>query len=281
MTDKKSLIHFLNKAPDLHTPWAGDYKIPWNEPEFSRRMLNEHLAQEHDLASRRSEIIALQASWIIEHALCGRTGSVLDLGCGPGLYAPRFASHGCQYLGIDFGPASIEYANAHYSVDGQVSFRLDDVRSAELGNGYDVVLMLYGELNVFSPEACADIVERACKSLKPGGKMVIEGYTRETVVSLGQGQGWYACENGLFAETPHICLIQNHWLEELNVSVQEFKVVEMDTGALNQCRSTTQAYSNEEYSTLFAQAGFVNSFVHDTWPGNPEHHVLFMAEKAG
>jgi hypothetical protein len=42
----------------MNTPhqslWNGDYKIPWHDPAFSRRMLAEHLAQSHDLASRRT-----------------------------------------------------------------------------------------------------------------------------------------------------------------------------------------------------------------------------------
>ena len=35
-------------------PWAEGEKIPWNDPEFSRRMLKEHLSQKHDAASRRT-----------------------------------------------------------------------------------------------------------------------------------------------------------------------------------------------------------------------------------
>ncbi len=35
------------------TPWSEGDNIPWNDPEFSERMLLEHLTQEHDLASRR------------------------------------------------------------------------------------------------------------------------------------------------------------------------------------------------------------------------------------
>ena len=38
-------------------PWSEGDNIPWNEPDFSERMLAEHLSQEHDLASRRFEII--------------------------------------------------------------------------------------------------------------------------------------------------------------------------------------------------------------------------------
>ena len=35
-------------------PWAEGEKIPWSDPAFSQRMLQEHLSQEHDAASRRA-----------------------------------------------------------------------------------------------------------------------------------------------------------------------------------------------------------------------------------
>ena len=47
------------KAPP--EPWSEGEKIPWNEPEFSERMLREHLAQKHDLTSRRLSVI--DAHW--------------------------------------------------------------------------------------------------------------------------------------------------------------------------------------------------------------------------
>ncbi|EML7085619.1 SAM-dependent methyltransferase, partial [Klebsiella oxytoca] len=35
-------------------------KIPWDEPAFSQRMLENHLSQEHDWASRRLAVIEQQ-----------------------------------------------------------------------------------------------------------------------------------------------------------------------------------------------------------------------------
>ena len=35
-------------------PWAEGDKLPWHDPDFSRRMLREHLSQAHDAASRRT-----------------------------------------------------------------------------------------------------------------------------------------------------------------------------------------------------------------------------------
>ena len=41
-------------------PWAEGEKIPWNDPDFSRRMLDEHLSQEHNAD------IVKTADWIID-----------------------------------------------------------------------------------------------------------------------------------------------------------------------------------------------------------------------
>jgi len=78
-----SEIIYHNPAPE---PWSEREKIPWIEPSFSQRMLNEHLTQVHDLASRQFEKIDQHACWIHDYLLDDPT-RILDLGCGPAGYA--------------------------------------------------------------------------------------------------------------------------------------------------------------------------------------------------
>ena len=85
------LQELLKREPPK--PWSHGGKIPWHEPGFSERMLREHLSQDHDLASRRSAKIDAQVEWLSQEILPDRA-SVLDLGCGPGLYTSRLASLG-------------------------------------------------------------------------------------------------------------------------------------------------------------------------------------------
>jgi 2-polyprenyl-3-methyl-5-hydroxy-6-metoxy-1,4-benzoquinol methylase len=76
-------------------------------------MLHEHLSQDHDAASRRGATIDRQVAWI--HGallLAGTPTRVLDLGCGPGLYAERLAALGHRCVGVDVSPASIAFARA-------------------------------------------------------------------------------------------------------------------------------------------------------------------------
>ena len=42
--------------------WLPTAQIPWDDADFSRRMLAEHLSQDHALASRRTEWIDRQAA---------------------------------------------------------------------------------------------------------------------------------------------------------------------------------------------------------------------------
>ena len=132
--------------------WDGPYKNPWDDPKFSRRMLREHLSQDHDLASRQVEWIDKQVAWIDRELLRGEPSQILDLGCGPGFDTHRLAMLGHHCLGIDFGPASIEYANQNNPDTSRCEFVLGDLRRADFGGPYDLAMILYGELNVFAPD---------------------------------------------------------------------------------------------------------------------------------
>ncbi len=90
--------------------WQTWSKIPWDEPGFSARMLENHLSQEHDWASRTNTAIDAQVAFI--HRQLPSEAHILDLGCGPGLYTSRLNALGHQCTGVDFSPASINYARS-------------------------------------------------------------------------------------------------------------------------------------------------------------------------
>ncbi|HCL00281.1 MAG TPA: hypothetical protein DHW42_09290, partial [Candidatus Marinimicrobia bacterium] len=60
-------------------------EIPWADPEFSRRILKEHLNQDNDIASRRIKAIDKQVQFLHHQILMAKKTTILDLGCGPGL----------------------------------------------------------------------------------------------------------------------------------------------------------------------------------------------------
>lgn len=133
--------------------------------------------------------------------------------------------HTC--IGIDFSPASIDYAS---QLCPDASFILDDVRDADYGEYFDLAIVLFGEINVFSPKECRQIIRKLYGSLKIGGTLLIEAHLPAAVKRMGQAPNhWFRsnCKNpcaehwfdnvmdvGLFSEKPHLCLVENNWQEE-------------------------------------------------------------------
>ena len=147
-------------------PWAEGDNIPWNEPGFSRRMLVEHLTQAHDAASRRFEIIDRQVNWIHSTLLECQPTNILDLGCGPGLYSSRLAFLGHTCHGIDYSPASIEYALESAQRDHlPCTYVCQDMRKADFPHGNGLVMLIYGEFNVFRIEDAKLILMKTWQAL--------------------------------------------------------------------------------------------------------------------
>lgn len=266
-----NLLEVVRRSP-VPEPWAEGEKIPWDEPEFSRRMLEEHLSQDHDAASRRLEVIDRQVAWIHEQVLAARPARILDLGCGPGLYTQRLASLGHTCVGIDFAPAAIVYARAQAEEGGlPCRYQLEDVRQANYGCGYGLVMFLFGEINVFRPADAAAILRRAKAALAPEGILLLEPHTYGTVQRLGQAPArWYSSGGGLFSARPHLCLQESFWDPDREVTTERYYVVDAETGAVTRHASSTQAYSREVFLALLQECGFANAWDYPSLTGKAE-----------
>ena len=265
------LTDIVQRAP-VPAPWDEGGNIPWNDPAFSRRMLDQHLSQDHDRASRRSDIIDRHVEWIHGALLKSEPGRVLDLCCGPGLYTSRLAALGHDCTGIDFSPASIEHAR-ELSRDGgvDVEYILGDVRGAEPGVGFNLVMLIFGELNVFPPEDATLLVRKAHDVLVPGGMLLLEPQRYDTVREVGESPStWYASKRGLFSASSHLCLEEHRWDEESRTSTTRFYVVDAATGGVERHAMTAQAYRNEDYGRLLTECGFDGGDFLDSLPGTPD-----------
>ena len=241
-------------------PWAEGDNIPWHELGFSRRMLREHLTQSHDLASRRSEKVDAHVDWIHREVLSGKPAKILDLGCGPGLYASRFARLGHRCVGIDFSPASIEYARERVAEESlDCDYIHADIRSAVYGKDYGLAMLIFGEFNVFKPSDVARILRKVYDSLNAGGIMLLEAHTNEAIEEFGQRPAtWYASESGLFSDSPHLCLQENFWDADVGVVTRRYFIVDSATGDVTRYAQSMKAYTEDQYRAVLEGAGFAD-----------------------
>ena len=239
-------------------PWAEGDNLPWDDPAFSERMLAEHLSQQHDRASRRAAVIDAQVRFIARQAT-GRDGArLLDLGCGPGLYLHRLARQGYRCHGIDFSPAAIRHARTVAAAEAlDCTFDHADLRQADFGRGCALILLLFGQVNVFPRPDARDILTRAHAALEPGGALVLEPQTPEAVRNAGHGAAtWTSVETGVFAAVPHLLLHERFWDEPTRTATERWHVVHADTARVERHAMSTCSHDAHELVDLLSTIGF-------------------------
>jgi len=268
-------------------PWAEGENIPWSDPAFSARMLAEHLSQEHDAASRRLETIDKQVEWVHDELLSGKATTVLDLCCGPGLYASRLARLGHECRGVDYSPASIDYAEAEARKEGPAATYLRrDVRAGDYGDGFGLALLIYGEFNTFRPTEGRAVLENVYRALAPGGILLLEAHPRAAIKNIGAGPStWRTEEAGPFSDRPYVRLTENFWDEARGTATTRYYVIDAATGDVSRYAQTFQGYTEEEYRELLRDVGFDDVAIRPDFPGPPVELmgelVAFAARKAG
>lgn len=265
----------FNTLINRNTSVAEWRRIPWSDPDFSRRMLAEHLNQKHERASRRQVVIDQQVAWIHRKILNEQPATILDLGCGPGFYTGRLCALGHTCKGIDFSPASIDYAKEHYPAAAYV---LGDMLECDFGCGLDLIMMVHGELSSFSVSDGQHLIQKAYAALNKGGKLLLEVHHYACVHWIGHSpRSWHTVEKGLFGDEPYLCLVESSF--EIDHAVSDYYVYATESGEMQQYTTMLQAYADDDFRRL------LNDFEHiQFYPaldGSPEMGDVFVivAEK--
>lgn len=239
-------------------PWVEGEKIPWDEPDFSRRMLKEHLSQDHNAASRRLEIINAQVDYIEGLPGGSNPSRVLDLACGPGLHSHELARRGHSAFGIDFSPASIGWATWTASNESLAcEFVHSDVRTAEFGNGFDLAMLLFGEINVFSVDDLKLILTKARAALTEGGVLLLEPHEPGVIRANFESEpAWSAQASGLFSDQPHLLLEEGFWHDDVQMAVKRWYVIDTKSGDVTLYSQTVVEHEREALVAIVESAGF-------------------------
>lgn len=225
----------------------------WTKPHLSRQMLDYHLNQDTDLASRRFEVIDLVVGWIDGQLnLFGK--SLCDLGCGPGLYTERFSAQGAGVTGVDFSEYAIEYARSQSN--GDVRYLHADYLNDSLPSGFDVIALIYTDLCVLSPEQRSILLNRMRTMLNPGGHIVLDVAglglfkTRQEVTLIED-----RLMGGFWAEGDYVGIQKSFLYEDHLLALDRYIIVEPEITW--QIYNWFQHYSPQMIEEELRESGFV------------------------
>jgi SAM-dependent methyltransferase len=115
---------------------------------------------------------------------------VLDLGCGQGRHAVPMAASGVQVVGQDRSPHMLDLARrAADEAGATVDWRQADMRDVPDESRFDAVLSLFSAFGYFAEDEDNVAVLRAvARSLRPGGRFIIDLNNREAAILQGTRQ---------------------------------------------------------------------------------------------
>jgi SAM-dependent methyltransferase len=241
----------------------------WDDAHISKSMLACHLDPETEAASRPPEIIERSADWIMEQLGLTAGDEVLDLGCGPGLYAVRFAGRGLKVTGVDLSRRSIAYARkAAKESRLDITYRCENyLRLLDAGR-YRAAFLIYGDYCPLSPENRARLLQNVRRALRPGGFFVLDVTTPELRKKHRNTNHWYAAESGFWKPGPHLVLEQGFEYPAHSVFLDQYIVVESD-GAVTAYRNWFRDFTREEIVSELQSGGFdIQGVWNDLW-GTP------------
>ena len=237
-------------------PFTRGEPLFWDDPHISTQMLKVHLDPNIEAASRRPETIDRSVKWIIETLALKIHDRVLDLGCGPGLYASRFARAGLQVTGVDFSRNSIDYARRSASENNlNIDYRRQNYLELEEENLYDAVFLIFGDFCPLDPQQRSTLLGNIHRALRPEGRFVLDVTTREHRRKHGNKNGWYALESGFWKPGPHLVLEEGFDYPEQSIWLDQFTTIEGD-GKVSVYRNWFQDYTPETITAELMQSGF-------------------------
>ncbi len=199
----------------------------WNDPYISERMLEAHLSPDTDAASYRPEKIDAICDFLPGAMGVESGGSIVDLGCGPGLYCERLAAKGYRLTGVDGSENSIRYAREH-AVGGQTRY-IQGSYLDPFGEGeFDAAIMISQDYGVPSPEKRRILLQNIRFALKPGGLFAFDVPSMAAYRSRMDRAAarWSVSDAGFWRPGRHLVLEDTLFYTEIHALCDRYLVID-------------------------------------------------------
>ena len=208
--------------PELYAPSTNKFG---DDEHISKFMLEAHLNPDWDAATRKHEFLDESAAWISKIAPPSQYTFLLDLGCGPGLYAERFSSYGYSVVGFDFSNRSIAYAKEQTLINkSEIEYHYKNYLIMDYTEQFDVITLIYGDYAALPLPDRYVLLKKIYQALKPNGKFIFDVFT--PLMRKNESHLWQANEGGGFwSNCTHVCLESVYQYDENNTELRQAIVI--------------------------------------------------------
>lgn len=256
------ILKEINSRPDPYQFYTADEL--WTSDHTSKKMLEYHLNESLDLASRNREFIEKSVAWIVSRFGVNSDTWIADFGCGPGLYTTRFAENNAVVAGIDFSERSIQYAKKTAGQKGlNIRYYHQNYLTFETDKRFDLITMIFCDFCALSPSQRKTLLAKFHKFLKPGGAILLDVHSLNI---FDQATESATCElnqlNGFWAPDDYYCFVNTFKYDQEKVTLDKYTIIEKTRTRV--VYNWLQYFSRDSLEKELAENGFqVESFYSD------------------
>lgn len=222
----KKIFEILTRKPELYEQTSRNI---WDDPYISKRMLEAHLDTSLDSATRNREFVKRSVEWIAHIVPATKYPNLLDLGCGPGIYAEMFKEQGYCVEGIDLSKNSIAYARKSALEKGlTIEYILGDYLKHPFTRKYNLITLIYCDFGVLSPNDRKVLLKKVYNTLHHNGVLIFDVFTPLKYKNESEDNSWEINENGFWHEKLCLTLKSFYRYDDENTYLNRYTVVTED-----------------------------------------------------
>jgi SAM-dependent methyltransferase len=186
----------------------------------------------------------------IRRTLPLRKGSrILDVCCGIGRHALELSKLGYRVTGVDYSQSYIEIARKQARKRGlRTVFEQCDMRTLPYRSAFDSAICMWTSFGYFDDESDnLATLKRIHRSLKPGGRFLVELINRDWLLANFEPLGWRETKKGYVLERRQMDILRSRLDSEW---------IHTDGSETSRKHLSLRVYSVHELVGLLADAGF-------------------------
>ncbi len=228
----------------------------WTDKHIANNMLSAHLDQSNDVASRNGETIDKTVDWINREIR--QNSKIIDLGCGPGLYAQRLSSLGHFVTGIDISKNSIKYAKkTAKNKNLPIKYSVGNYLKKGVMETTDVALCIYCDFGALIPEEQDIFLKNVHDSLDSEGILFFDVFTEKFSNTKQEERNWYiTTTEDFWNKKPHYILSESVHFKDNNCWGSRTIIIDKKSGKENEFITWDQYYTESEITEKLSNNGF-------------------------
>ncbi|MEQ8176243.1 MAG: class I SAM-dependent methyltransferase [Syntrophomonadaceae bacterium] len=253
---KKNMIDLAGlkdaiKKPEIYQKSTCKF---WDDEHISGEMLKFHLNPDVEAASKTRKAIEAETGFIISYTGMNASHSVIDLGCGPGLYVREFARTGAEVTGVDLSPNSINYTLQHIKPEFEnVRFINMNYLDMDFAASFDIATMIFYDFCVLNPDEQNRLLNNIHRALKSNGVFIFDVVTVNRKVP--ESTSISICDGGFWSPEPYIEIMNTCLYEDQHTEGMQYTIIAKD-GTTRIIRLYHRLFNRDDIEKLLAENGF-------------------------